>query len=89
MGQVASELNPVAAVTNGVKAICHDCSVFVFNAFKSERNPQTKIIKGGGPCLPEPHARLFCFFCFSKNAGYLIWSGFRVVLVCWGGPRKG
>ena len=38
MGQVASELNPVGAVANSVKAICHDCSVFVFNAFKSECN---------------------------------------------------
>ena len=38
MGQVASEINPVAAVTNGVKAICHDCSVFVCNACKSECN---------------------------------------------------
>ena len=38
MGQVASEINPVAAVTNGRKAMCHDCSVFVFNAFKSECN---------------------------------------------------
>ena len=28
----------MAAVTNGVKAICHDCSVFVCNAFKSECN---------------------------------------------------
>ena len=38
MGQVASEINPVAAVANGVKAICHDCSVFVCNACKSECN---------------------------------------------------
>ena len=38
MGQVASEIYPVAAVTNGVKAICHDCSVFVCNACKSECN---------------------------------------------------
>ena len=38
MGQVASEINPAAAATNGVKAICHDCSVFVRNACKSECN---------------------------------------------------
>ena len=38
MGQVASEINPVAAVTNGLKSICHDCSVFVCNACKSECN---------------------------------------------------
>ena len=38
MGQVASDINPVAAVTNGVKAICHDCSVLVCNACKSECN---------------------------------------------------
>ena len=38
MGQVASEINPVAAVTNGVKAVCHDCSVFVCNACTSECN---------------------------------------------------
>ena len=38
MGQVASEINPVAAVTNGVNAVCHDCSVFVCNACKSECN---------------------------------------------------
>ena len=38
MGQVASDTIPVAAVTNGVKAICHDCSVFVCNACKSECN---------------------------------------------------
>ena len=38
MGQVTSEINPAAAVTNGVKAICHDCSVCVCNARKSERN---------------------------------------------------
>ena len=38
MGQVASEINPVTAVANGVKAICHDCSVSVRNACKSECN---------------------------------------------------
>ena len=38
MGHVASEINPIAAVTNGVKAACHDCSVFVCNACKSECN---------------------------------------------------
>ena len=38
MGQVASEINPIAAATNGVKAVCHDCSVFVCNACKSECN---------------------------------------------------
>ena len=38
MGQIASELNPVGAVANSVRAICHDCSVFVFNAFKSDCN---------------------------------------------------
>ena len=38
MGQVASEINPIAAVANGVKAVCHDCNMFVCNACKSERN---------------------------------------------------
>ena len=38
MGQVASEINPVAAVANGLKSICDDCSVFVCNACKSECN---------------------------------------------------
>ena len=38
MGQVASEINPIAAVTSGVKAVFHDCSVFVCNACKSECN---------------------------------------------------
>ena len=31
-------MNPVVAVTNGVKAICHDWSVLVCNACKSECN---------------------------------------------------
>ena len=38
MGQVASETKPIAVVTNGVKAVFHDCSVFVCNACKSECN---------------------------------------------------
>ena len=38
MGQVASEINPVAAVTNGVKSVCHDMAVYVCNACKSECN---------------------------------------------------
>ena len=38
MGQVASEINPVAAVTNGVKAVCHGMAVYVCNACKSECN---------------------------------------------------
>ena len=39
MGQLnVAELNPMAAALNGVKAICHDCSVFVCNACKSECN---------------------------------------------------
>ena len=36
MGQLnVAEINPMAAMVNGVKAICHDCSVFVCNACKS------------------------------------------------------
>ena len=39
MGQLNfAEINPIAAVVNGVKAIRHDCSVFVCNACKSECN---------------------------------------------------
>ena len=38
MGQVASEINPVAVVTNGIKSVCHDLSVYVCNACKSECN---------------------------------------------------
>ena len=38
MGQVASDIYPIAAVANGAKAVCHDCSVFVCNACKSECN---------------------------------------------------
>ena len=39
MGNLSvAEINPVTAVTNGVKAIAHDCSVFVCNACKSECN---------------------------------------------------
>ena len=38
MGQVASEINPVAAVANGIKSVCHDLSVYVCNACKSECN---------------------------------------------------
>ena len=38
MGQLARAINPVAAVANGVKAIGHDCSVFVCNARKGECN---------------------------------------------------
>ena len=38
MGQVASENNPVAAVANSVKAVCHGMAVYVCNACKSECN---------------------------------------------------
>ena len=38
MGQVASEINPVAAVANGLKSVCHVMAVYVCNACKSERN---------------------------------------------------
>ena len=39
MGQLNfAEINPMAAMVNGVKAICHDCSVFVCYACKSECN---------------------------------------------------
>ena len=39
MGQLnVAELNPIVAVADGVKAIFHDCSVFVCNACKSECN---------------------------------------------------
>ena len=38
MGQVASEINPVAALANGVKSVCHDMAVYVCNACKSECN---------------------------------------------------
>ena len=38
MGQIASEINQIAAVANGVKAVCHDCSVFVCNACNGECN---------------------------------------------------
>ena len=39
MGQLNfAEINPTAAVVNGVKTICHDCSVFVRNEVKSECN---------------------------------------------------
>ena len=38
MGQVASEINPVAVVANGIKSVCHDLSVYVCNACKSECN---------------------------------------------------
>ena len=39
MGQLnVAEINPVTAVANGVKAVCHDCSVFVCNACNSECN---------------------------------------------------
>ena len=35
MGQVASDINPVTAAANGVKAVCHDCNVFVCNVWKA------------------------------------------------------
>ena len=38
MGQVASEINPVAVVANGIKSVAHDMSVYVCNACKSECN---------------------------------------------------
>ena len=39
MGQLNfAEINPMVAVVNGVKTICHDCSVFVCNACKSDCN---------------------------------------------------
>ena len=39
MGQLNfAEINPMAAMVNSVKAICHDCSVFVCNACKSVCN---------------------------------------------------
>ena len=38
MGQVASEINPAVAVTNGVKSVCHDMAEYVCNACKSECN---------------------------------------------------
>ena len=38
MGQIVSEFNPMVAVVDGVKAVCHDCSVYVCNACKSECN---------------------------------------------------
>ena len=38
MGQVASEINPVAVVTNGIKSVAHDLLVYVCNACKSECN---------------------------------------------------
>ena len=38
MGQVASEINLVAAVANGVKAVCHNVAVYVCNVCKSECN---------------------------------------------------
>ena len=33
-----AEINPATAVANSIKAVCHDCSVFVCNACKSECN---------------------------------------------------
>ena len=33
-----AEINPVTAVANGVKAICHDCSVYVCNACSLRSN---------------------------------------------------
>ena len=38
MGEVASEINPVATLTNNIKAVCHDMAVYVCNACKSECN---------------------------------------------------
>ena len=39
MGQLnAAELNPVVALSNGVKSICHDCSVYVCNACSLRSN---------------------------------------------------
>ena len=38
IGQVASRINPMAAAPNSVNAACHDLSVYVRNACKSECN---------------------------------------------------
>ena len=38
MEQVASDINPIAVVANGVKSVGHDLSVYVRNACKSECN---------------------------------------------------
>ena len=39
MGQLnVAEINPVTVVTNSVKAVAHDLSVYVCNACKSECN---------------------------------------------------
>ena len=39
MGQLnVAEMNPVTVVANGIKSVCHDLSVYVCNACKSECN---------------------------------------------------
>ena len=38
MGNALEGINPLTAVTSTIKSICHDASVYVFNAFESDCN---------------------------------------------------